>query len=406
VVTSALACLTIPSAIVLSLAWLVREPLARLLTDSAGYVPHLGVVLVGILFEVLLIVPLALLRAEKKATRFAVVSVFRFATTLAVSAWLVLGLDLGALGVLLGTATSSLVALVVLVPTLARRWGRLDPGLATGLVRFGLPMVVSALAASLVSTSDLWLLKHYRDLEEVGHYGTANRVSRILQTLVTAPFMLAWPAMMWSVAGKPDAGTTYSRVLTYAVTVVLLAAAAMSLLRTEILAIFAPASFTGLSAILPWLAFGHVPSVAALILHTGAALESRTGLIALSTLGALAVNVGANIVWLPAYGMYAAAVSTLAAYLTMAVLAAIFCRRVHPIPWEWGRVTRATLLVVGGTVIGLQLSSSLGSPASLLVRLAVLGMIVGSLFGPWFLTRRERDRIRGLLSRARRRDRD
>jgi O-antigen/teichoic acid export membrane protein len=179
----------------------------------------------------------------------------------------------------------------------------------------------------------------------------------------------------------------------------------MSLLRTEILAIFAPASFAGLSAILPWLAFGHVPSVAALILHTGASLESRTGLIALSTLGALVVNVGANIVWLPTYGMYAAAITTLAAYLTMAVLAAIFCRRVHPIPWEWGRVARVTLLVVGGTLIGLQLSSSLGSPASLLVRLAGLGVIVASLLGPWFLTRRERDRIRGLLSRARRRGR-
>lgn len=397
VVATATTCLAIPAALLCALVWLGREPTARLLTDSVTYVPHVGVALAGIFLEVLLIVPLAVLRADKRAARYAVVSVGRFLTTLALGAWFVLGLDMGALGVLWSTTAASAVAVLALTPDLLRRWGRVDGPLAGGLVRFGMPLILSTLAGTVVSSSDLWLLKHFRDLEEVGRYGTASRVARILQVAVSSPFVLAWPAMMWSVAKTPGAHRMYARVLTYAVTAMLLAASGMSIFRHEILGLFAPDTFDGLPTLLPWLAFGFVPSVATLVLNTGASLESRTGLIAATAVGAMVANVGLNLVFLPTHGMYAAAITTFVAYTVMATLAAIFCARIHPIAWEWGRILRATVLVGGLTLVALRVTDHVHGLGGVVIHgVAFLG-VGASLLLPGFLGPQERGLLRRIL---------
>jgi len=399
VVATATTCLAIPAAALLGLLWIGRADAARLLTDSIAYVPHLGVAMIGIFLEVILIVPLAVLRAEKQAARYAVVSVGRFLITLVLGAWFVLGLDLGALGVLGSTSAASLLATITLIPVLARRWGALELDLGRGLIRFGVPLILSTLAATVIASSDLWLLKHFRTLEEVGRYGTASRVARILQIAVSSPFVLAWPAMMWSVAKHPDAHRTYARVLTYAVTAMLLAASGMSIFRHEILGLFAPDTFEELPALLPWLAFGFVPSVATLVFNTGASLESRTGFIAWGTMAAMVVNVGLNVVLLPTYGMYAAAVTTFVAYVVMATLAAAFCARVHPIAWEWGRMVRATVLVGGLTLVSLGLTDDVDGLTGGLVHAAAFGVVAASLLVPGFLTASERAKVRRILSR-------
>ena len=66
-----------------------------------------------------------------------------------------------------------------------------------------------------------------------------------------------------------------------------------------------------------------------------------------STLFGAAINVGANLWWVPRFGIMGAAYATLAAYVAMAAAMFFFSQRVFPIRYERGRIGRVVLVVAG-----------------------------------------------------------
>jgi O-antigen/teichoic acid export membrane protein len=67
---------------------------------------------------------------------------------------------------------------------------------------------------------------------------------------------------------------------------------------------------------------------------------------------AAAVNIGLNFALIPPYGMIGAAVSTLAAYLTLFVGMVVNSTRVYPVDYQWRRVLTLTAVAVALTVAG------------------------------------------------------
>jgi peptidoglycan biosynthesis protein MviN/MurJ (putative lipid II flippase) len=115
-----------------------------------------------------------------------------------------------------------------------------------------------------------------------------------------------------------------------------------------------------------------------------------------------AVNVGLNFLLIPEYGMWAAAWTTVAGYLILAVTIYFYSRRYYPIPYEWPRLLRlfaATALALTAVfglmqLVGLETSLPLPDLAwRTLATLPALAVFPVVLAVTGFFTRGERERL-------------
>lgn len=403
VIATALTALLGFTALVVFPLWMGRARLAEWIAGSPDYANHVALTLAGTTLDIALLVPLALLRVEDRAVTFSIVATLRFFVSVALNVTFVAGMNLGSLGVLAGNALTSAAALVFLSRGfVAKAAGRPSAALLRGLLRFGAPLMVASIGATLLDSLDLWILRHLRDLEEVSAYGVAYRLTRVMQVLVVAPFMFAWPTLMWSIEGRPEATRVFARVLTHLTACVSFVALALSLFAPEIMDVMGSATYRHAAPAVPWVAFGLVFSAAQLVLNTGASLTGRTEAITFSVFTALLVNVALNFALIPRFGMYGAAASTFFSYVALAWLAWRFGQSLHPIPYEGGRLARTLLLAAACLFAGIQ-AWSIPHPVSLLARVVLLGAFPAGILSPFVLTRTERSAIRGALTRARRR---
>jgi len=79
----------------------------------------------------------------------------------------------------------------------------------------------------------------------------------------------------------------------------------------------------------------------------GIYIREKAGRLPVVTGLGAAVNIAANLAWVPAFGILGAAYATLAAYVVMAAAMFFFSQRIFPIPYEWGRLGRLALIAAG-----------------------------------------------------------
>ena len=91
---------------------------------------------------------------------------------------LVVGLDAGPLGVIVGSFTGALIVYAALVGYRREQLGlQLDRDLLRRMNRFGIPLVPSALLLWVTNFSDRFFLLKLADAEEVGLYSVGVRIA-------------------------------------------------------------------------------------------------------------------------------------------------------------------------------------------------------------------------------------
>jgi O-antigen/teichoic acid export membrane protein len=293
----------------------------------------------------------SLFRVEERSVAYAIASVANVLITVVAMVLFVAVFHWGAVGLVVGNFTGTLVVYVALVAYRSEQLGlEFDRSLFRKMQHFGMPLVPSALALWAINFIDREFLVWYKNLAEVGVYSVAIKIASIL-TFVMVAFRTAWPAFAYSIEDDREARRTYAFVLTY-----LLAIASWMAL--------------GLGALAPWwvhlltsrhsyfraekgiavLAFAGAVYAGYTVLAIGSGRARKTQLNWVVTGAGAAVNVGLNFWLIPAYGMVGAAVSTAAAYVALFIGMTMYAQHVYPVSYQWRRVVTAVGAGVGLTV--------------------------------------------------------
>jgi O-antigen/teichoic acid export membrane protein len=88
------------------------------------------------------------------------------------------------------------------------------------------------------------------------------------------------------------------------------------------------------------------------VMAIGVGRARRTQFNWVITGAAAAVNVGANLLLVPAYGMFGSAAATAAAFAVLFLGMTWYAQRVYPVPYQWRRVITAVAAAIGLTVLG------------------------------------------------------
>ena len=357
------------SLVFLALYSVASVPLTSLVFGSMADLPLLLLVGPIVFLDSLNLIPLSFLRAARQPRTYALVSFGRAVLGSLLIIVFVVALDLGPLGVVLGSVGSALVTAVIGMALYLRRTGigpRVDLGLSRSMLAFSLPLVPAALAGWGLNLADRYVLNAFRGLDELGVYSVGYTGGLVINALAVAPFTLAWGAAYWEIARSDDAPAAFRRVLTLFTIGASAGALALSALGTDAIRLLLTPGFDDARYIVPFSAFGMVLYGVYQVVATGLNLTSHTRLLPL-TMGAAAItNVALNLLLVPGLGMYGAGIATIAGYLVLAIVTAAVSQRHYPVAWDVPRVVGTLALASGlGT-------ASLLGPDSTLWRLGCL----------------------------------
>src|SRR5215217_3648586 len=293
---------------------------------------------------------------------------------LGVFAVVVLNLDVE--GVFLGTLAASVVAVaygaVAIRADLSGRFARRE---LRALLAFGLPLVPAAVATWALLLVDRLILRRLEDLDAVGQYAIASRLSGILVLGMTGFVLALGPYLLSVYSEEPDQEKLVrGRTLTYLAFTLGLGALALTLFAEELTHLFAPDYDEAADAVGP-LAFGAIGYGAAAVLLTGIGLARRTIYVA----GLATIAAGVNIALIPPLGIVGAALASAGGYGALALLYYWAAQRVYPTPFEPRKVVIIVALAIAAAfAAALPLDGFAAVVVKLVAIAAFLGAVVAS----------------------------
>jgi O-antigen/teichoic acid export membrane protein len=249
------------------------------------------------------------------------------------------------IGVLAGAVAGAVYGLALVWRDLTARPSRRELSI---MLRFGIPLIPTALSLWSLSVIDRVMLGRLADLDELGQYAIAARIGLPVLLIVTA-FSVAFSPFTFSLYQQDPEHEkrVRGRVLLYLTAALSGLALVVGLFAREVVEVVAPAFDESFEAV-GLVAFGLALFGISGVVVSGISISRQTHWLALYSVVAAVVNIVLNLVLIPPLGQVGAALATLVSY---AVLTALYYHRaqlVYPTPYRLGAV-------VGTIALGLAL---------------------------------------------------
>jgi O-antigen/teichoic acid export membrane protein len=343
----------------------LAEPISEVLFDTGEHADLVRAAFVGLWAHVNYEQMTSLFRVEQRSIAFLVATLINLGLTVGATVLLVVVLEKGPIGVIVGNFTGTLLVYAGLLAYRRQELGlEWDRPLLREMNSFGLPLVPSALFLWALNFSDRFFLVKLSGPREVGLYAIGVRLASAI-ILLLAAFRAAWPAFAYSIEDDREAARAYSFVLTYLVALTSWMALALGVLAPWLVRLLTTEEFYEADRVVAPLAFAAVVFGAYIVVVIGIGRARRTRSNWIITGAAALLSVGVNLALIAEFGMMGAAVAGICAYGTLFLGMAWKAQRVFPVPYQWRRVATALGTAVGLTVVGRALDVPLGGAIAL-----------------------------------------
>jgi O-antigen/teichoic acid export membrane protein len=332
---------------------------------------------------------LTLFRLEERARAYFVTTILNVLASIALTVVLVVGLEEGARGLLLGSYAAGAAFVLGLIVWQWRRLSlRFDRGLMRRLFRFGVPTMPAEVSLYLLNFVDRLIIARSLGLAEAGLYSLAVKFAQAVNVLVRG-FQLAWPPLAYSIRDDDEARRAYATIVTLFVAGCAWVVAGMWLFSRWIVRALAAPDFFGAYEAIGLISTAVTLYALYLVLVVILGRTGRTEFNFPAAIGALVANVVLNLLLVPSLEIVGAGLALVASYLVVLGLMYVFTQRLFPVPYEWGRLLRVTLTVAVLVAVGELLVPTSGA-LGLLLRALLFAAYPLLLFGMGFFTPGER----------------
>ena len=332
---------------------------------------------------------LTLYRLEERAQAYFVTTILNVLVSIGLTVVLVVGLEEGARGLLVGSYAAGAVFVLGLIALQWRRLSlRFDRGLMRRLFRFGAPTMPAEVSLYLLNFVDRLIIVRSLGLAEAGLYSLAVKFAQAVNVLVRG-FQLAWPPLAYSIRDDDEARNAYAVIVTLFVTACAWVVAGMWLFSRWIVRALADPKFFDSYEAIGLISTAVTLYALYLVLVVILGRTGRTEFNFPAAIGGLVANVALNLLLVPSLGIVGAGLALVASYLIVLGLMYVFTQRLFPVPYEWGRLLRVTLTVaalVGIAELAVPTSGALG----LLLRALLFSVYPLVLLATGFFTDGER----------------
>jgi O-antigen/teichoic acid export membrane protein len=328
--------------------------------------------------DALCVIPLARLRQQERAIRFASVNFAGIATNIGLNLFFVwycftvyenggnaiteavFNPSIGVGYVFIANMVQALVKFVLIGGTYKHLTFQVNGTIIKQLVRYSSPLVLAGFAGIINETLDRRLIRNILEpslgekaaLAQVGIYGAVYKLA-VLITLFTQAFRYAAEPFFFSQYKNQDNKQVYATVTEwYTVVVSLLFLVVMLYLDVFKLLIRNSAYWEGLT-IVPILLVANIFLGLIYNFSVWYKLTNKTHFGAIIAVVGAVITIGVNVWLIPIYGYKGAAIATLSSYAGMAVLSVTLGQRYFKVPYGFGRLA----LILGGAMLVWYISS-------------------------------------------------
>lgn len=326
-------------------------------------------------FDALVIVPFARLRLKNKAKKFAALKITNIVLNVVLNFVLILVFKFGIVAVFISNLAASIITFILLIPDIYKSIGlKYNGALFNELSKFSLPYIPAGLSAIIVQVLDRPIMKYLTDDATVGIYQANYRLG-IFMMLIVSMFEYAWRPFFLNTANQPNAKEIFSKVLTIFMGFSSIILIILTFFIEDIIKIPLPrrghligAQYWSGVYIVPIILYAYIFNGIYVNLIAGIYIEKKTKYLPLITgLGAV-INIVANFILIPYYGIMGGAIATFLSYFAMAVYIYFVTQKFYPVKYEMNRIYLLHLLnVIGITLYYLTYYSVI--PSGLIIKL-------------------------------------
>ncbi|GIV96200.1 MAG: hypothetical protein KatS3mg057_0857 [Herpetosiphonaceae bacterium] len=193
------------------------------------------------------------LRWELKPKLYATTSIISTFVLTGTSVILVLGIDLGVIGVIYGQFAGSITGAALALFFTRESYNLIfDWNKWKQMVRFSLPLVPSSLGVFVSLYIDRIIIKEFMSLRDLGIFGVGYRIASIV-SIVMVGFQGALTPLIYTYHHDPRTPQELARIFRYFVAIALLIFVTVSIFTQELLILFTNPEYYAAGSVLPLL---------------------------------------------------------------------------------------------------------------------------------------------------------
>ncbi|MEM9773210.1 MAG: oligosaccharide flippase family protein [Chloroflexota bacterium] len=333
--------------------------LFELLFVQVPFTPYIQLaLLMALLNTSFLTLPPQIFRMNEMAFPALCLSLLQFLSTAVLTVYFLNVLDLGLNGAiygqLLGLLITSIFGAVALIKftKLNLKWLNIKSALA-----YSLPLVPHFFSNWALNASDRAILERFLPLGDVGIYSMGYQIGSAFHMIVAGLNSALIPMYSRAIKDKEE-HSRLTLVATYYIGVLTASGLMISLLGGDVIDILAGEEFSRSTIVIPWIVFAYLSMGFYFMgMNSLTIISGKSNQVPLVSAAAAILNIIINIIFIPRYGIIAAAVSTAISYLLLSVTILTLAYRIHPINYEWERFAKLIISAFILYFIGSAISS-------------------------------------------------
>lgn len=279
-------------------------------------------------------------RAKFRPFRFAAISMVRSVSSVGFGL-LGIWLGWGGMGLLAAFGLGSLAGVILNLVSDRARVAGFSRGQFMQLARYGLPLTLAGLSVAVYSASDRLIVAYLLGKDSAGIFGVAADLPRQFMVMIATSVAAATVPMVFRSLSEEN--TTRERLtesLELLLVVVAPVAVWLALAADQVTGTLVGVDFrAGVSALLPTLVLARLFGIAnQFYVQLSFQLAERPFMLAAQSFLTLVVSVALMFTLVARYGIYGAALATLATEAIGFVVAVALMHRAHPVPFDVNRL--------------------------------------------------------------------
>jgi len=235
------------------------------------------------------------------------------------------------------------------------------------MLNYGVPLVFSTIAMMLMNMGDRYLIRYLLDFSEVGIYSLGYKISSVINIFVLQSFQMGFLPIAYKQFQTKDANRFFSKTLTYYTLVLTTVALMLSLFSKELIELLSKREeYFSAYKVVPFFSLAFILRGIEYVFSLGLHYTKKTKYNALIVLSLAILNVILNFIFIPAFKIIGASVTTVICWMFMAVLFYIFSQKFYKVNYE---IKKIIMIILTGC--GLFLLSFLYFDLTLHIKLVI-----------------------------------
>lgn len=249
---------------------------------------------------------------------------------------------------------------------------------------YGMPICVSLILTYTLNSADMYLIAGFMGPEAAGQYNAGyNLANRTLEIVFVWLSMAITPIAMTALEkqGLEDSRRVMKDYGAALLWITLPAATGIALVAKNAGFILGESVRAEAVTIMPLIAFAGVfNGLITYYAHRAFMFSGRTGMFVIAMVPPVIVNIGLNLLWIPAYGLMGAVYATVCAYVLGLVISIALGRRYYPLPLPVKATVQiiAACAAMAAVVLLAPIPGTWSDVVQLLVKAAIGGVVYGA----------------------------